>query len=119
LIHIREWKDLAILLGTATITIVFGAEVGILVCLAGSLFLIIRHSTFPTVTIRGRVPDSNKFRDLYVCNDLNLFDEKHNWFHEANQVSEKGKTSSLNKKKLLTHSFANLLTSHRHSCHSH
>jgi MFS superfamily sulfate permease-like transporter len=84
------------------LTIVLGAEVGILVCLSGSLFLIIRHSTFPTITIRGRVQGTNKFTDLYVCTDINLFDESHDWFHQANQFSQRGKKKKKTKTKETT-----------------
>jgi len=83
LVRIKAWKDLFIVLGTAAITISFGLELGLLISILFSLFSIIKHTTTPTVTIRGRVPNTRSFQDLTVFRDLNLFKKKHDWFGES------------------------------------
>ena len=67
-----------------------GAEVGVVCCVASSLLLIVRQSTFPPIAIRGREADSNRFQDILVCTDINLFDNNHKWFKEAALLSKKG-----------------------------
>lgn len=44
----------------------------------------------PTVTVRGRIPNTKKFYDFKVINDINLFHKKHDWFGVANDISDKG-----------------------------
>lgn len=90
LIKIRAWRDLFILVATALITIILGAEVGVVCCVAGSLFMIVHTSMFPPITIRGRDIDTGRFVDIYVCTDINLFDANHKWFKQANVFGQKG-----------------------------
>jgi MFS superfamily sulfate permease-like transporter len=90
LYKIREWRDLAVMTVTIFTTITFGLEVGLVVSILMSLFLIVKQSAAPLVTIRGRIPSSDVFYDLATFRDINLFTTKHEWFTKTTQLADKG-----------------------------
>lgn len=56
---------------TFTLTFVLGVDTGILISLAISVFLVIRHSSLPHIAILGRLPDG-KLRDVTLFKDAQL-----------------------------------------------
>lgn len=53
---IRAWKDLGLLLLTFMTTITVSVEAGTLIAIALSFLLVIKTSTYPRITIMGRMP---------------------------------------------------------------
>jgi MFS superfamily sulfate permease-like transporter len=49
---------------TFATTIALGIELGLLIGLGISVFLIIQHTAFPHIALLGRLPDTNKYRDI-------------------------------------------------------
>jgi MFS superfamily sulfate permease-like transporter len=64
LFRIRAWRDLFLLALTFVLTVVLGIELGIGISLIISVFLIIRHTTFPFVSILGRVKDTQSYTEV-------------------------------------------------------
>jgi high affinity sulfate transporter 1 len=64
LFRIRAWKELAQLVITFILTIALGLELGIFISLGISIFFIIKHTTYPHITILGNVPDTDKYKDV-------------------------------------------------------
>lgn len=64
LFRIRAWKELAQLVITFCLTIVLGLELGIFISLGISIFFIIKHTTYPHITILGNVPETDKYKDV-------------------------------------------------------
>eukprot|EP01119_Soliformovum_irregulare_P015074 TRINITY_DN4198_c0_g1_i1.p1 TRINITY_DN4198_c0_g1~~TRINITY_DN4198_c0_g1_i1.p1 ORF type:complete len:689 (-),score=174.37 TRINITY_DN4198_c0_g1_i1:43-2109(-) len=88
LIKIRAIKDLVLTALTLLVTVILGVEVGLTTAIILSLFFIVKQSTMPTVTLRSRIPDTEQFHDLKVFKDINIFDEKKDWFYKT--VDQKG-----------------------------
>lgn len=61
---IRAFFDLALLTTIFTFTLLFGSQVGVLLALSGSILLVVKHSTIPHVSILGRMPETNRFKDV-------------------------------------------------------
>lgn len=53
-----------LLLVTFATTIALGIELGLMIGLGISVFLIIQHTAFPHIALLGRVPGTNKYRDI-------------------------------------------------------
>jgi MFS superfamily sulfate permease-like transporter len=49
---------------TFATTIALGIELGLLIGLGISVFLIIQHTAFPHIALLGRVPGTDKYRDI-------------------------------------------------------
>lgn len=64
LFRIRAWKELAQLVITFCLTIVLGLELGIFLSLGISIFFIIKHTTYPHITILGNIPNTDKYKDV-------------------------------------------------------
>lgn len=64
LFRIRAWKELAQLIVTFVLTIVLGLELGIFISLGISVFFIIKHTTYPHISILGRIPETDKYKDV-------------------------------------------------------
>lgn len=64
LFKIRAWKELAQLVITFALTIGLGLELGIFISLGISIFFIIKHTTYPHITILGNVPETDKYKDV-------------------------------------------------------
>lgn len=60
----RAYKALLLLVITFATTIALGIELGLLIGLGISVFLIIQHTAFPHIALLGRLPDTNKYRDI-------------------------------------------------------
>lgn len=61
---IRAFFDLALLTTIFTFTLLFGSQVGVLLALSGSILLVVKHSTIPHASILGRMPGTNRFKDV-------------------------------------------------------
>ncbi|KAF9584255.1 hypothetical protein BGW38_007067 [Lunasporangiospora selenospora] len=62
---IQAWSDLGLLLLTFMTTIMVSIEAGTLIAVALSFLLVIKTSTYPRITIMGRMPgDRGKFRPI-------------------------------------------------------
>jgi MFS superfamily sulfate permease-like transporter len=57
-------QALLLLVITFATTIALGIELGLLIGLGISVFLIIQHTAFPHIALLGRLPDTNKYRDI-------------------------------------------------------
>ncbi|KAG0327079.1 hypothetical protein BGZ99_008419 [Dissophora globulifera] len=63
--QIQAWSDLGLLLLTFLTTITISVEAGTLLAIALSFLLVIKTSTYPRITIMGRMPGSkDKFRAI-------------------------------------------------------
>ncbi|KAL6063515.1 putative sulfate transporter [Balamuthia mandrillaris] len=69
LIKIRAWGALFLFVATLVLTLSLGVELGIVVSLGISVFLIIRHTSLPHIAILGLEPKSNKFKDISRWSD--------------------------------------------------
>ncbi|CAG8551201.1 1531_t:CDS:2 [Ambispora leptoticha] len=61
---IKAWNDLALLMLCFFVTIFVSIEYGTLISIALSLVLVVKHSTYPRITILGRVGSSNRFKRI-------------------------------------------------------
>ncbi|CAG8631176.1 2165_t:CDS:2, partial [Acaulospora morrowiae] len=61
---IRAWNDYALLFLTFFTTIFVSTEYGTLISVALSLVLVVKHSTYPRITILGRVGNTNEFKPI-------------------------------------------------------
>jgi high affinity sulfate transporter 1 len=61
---IRAYKALLLLAVTFVTTIALGIELGLLIGLGVSVFLIIQHTAFPHIALLGRIPGTSKYRDI-------------------------------------------------------
>ena len=69
---IHAFFDLALLASIFTFTLLFGSQVGVLFALSGSILLVVRHSTIPHVSILGKMPGSNRFKDVKTFPDAKV-----------------------------------------------
>lgn len=98
--QIRAFVELGLTLLTFVSTFILGPELGILIAIAISLFLVIRHTSFPHVAVLGQQTSSGKsassnahtikYKEIMVFKDLNLFKSKHLWFTSSSAISKKG-----------------------------
>ncbi|CAG8540261.1 15966_t:CDS:2 [Gigaspora rosea] len=61
---IRAWNDFALLFLTFFITIFVSIEYGTLIAVALSLVLVVKHTTYPRISILGRMGNTNKFKPI-------------------------------------------------------
>ncbi|RHZ59684.1 hypothetical protein Glove_362g10 [Diversispora epigaea] len=61
---IKAWNDYALLLLTFFTTILVSTEYGTLISVALSLVLVVKHSTYPRITILGRIGNTDKFKPI-------------------------------------------------------
>lgn len=66
LVQIRAWKELSLVVLTVAVSVTLGLEMGLTVSIVLSLFFIVRQSTMPTVTVRGRTEGTDEFHDVKV-----------------------------------------------------
>lgn len=113
LVTISAWTDLLLVFITFTITIFLDITVGLFVSIFLSIFLVVKHGSNPVVTILGRLSNTDKvqhfqrsiiqdelihyisplflqFHDIAVIRDINIFDEKHNFFSGSPLFADKG-----------------------------
>jgi high affinity sulfate transporter 1 len=74
LFRIKAWKELFQLVLTFVLTIVLGLELGIFISLGISIFFIIKHTTYPHITILGRVPNSKGEDGRYRYKDVTQYE---------------------------------------------
>lgn len=60
---IRAYKEIALTLFTFIVTFFLGAEIGIILAVAISIFLVVKHTTLPNIEVLGKT-SSGKWRDL-------------------------------------------------------
>jgi len=75
---------------TVILTLGLGVELGLITSVIISLFFILKKSTGCNVAIRARVTNTEKFHDLELLRDINIFDQKHDWFSKTSIFSERG-----------------------------
>eukprot|EP01129_Flabellula_baltica_P011012 TRINITY_DN4737_c0_g1_i1.p1 TRINITY_DN4737_c0_g1~~TRINITY_DN4737_c0_g1_i1.p1 ORF type:complete len:716 (-),score=128.64 TRINITY_DN4737_c0_g1_i1:25-2172(-) len=68
LIKMRCWMDAFLSVSIFFITLAVGIDIGILTCIAVSIFLVIKHTSVPHITILGKCED-NSYRDISVYSD--------------------------------------------------
>ncbi|RIA97374.1 sulfate transporter family-domain-containing protein [Glomus cerebriforme] len=61
---IKAWKDYALLFLTFFSTIFISIEYGTLISVALSLILVVKHSTYPRITLLGRIGNTDKFKPI-------------------------------------------------------
>ncbi|CAG8590868.1 10993_t:CDS:2 [Funneliformis mosseae] len=61
---IKAWKDYALLLLTFLSTIFISTEYGTLISVALSLLLVVKHSTYPRITLLGKIGETDKFKPI-------------------------------------------------------
>ncbi|KAG9285776.1 hypothetical protein G9A89_013201 [Geosiphon pyriformis] len=61
---ISAWTDLALLALTFLVTIFVSVQYGTLISIGLSLVLVVKHSTYPRITILGRVSNSDTFKRI-------------------------------------------------------
>lgn len=61
---IRAWKELLQSLLTLFLTIFLGVELGLIISLGVSIFFIIKHTTYPLITLLGRIPGTTQYKDV-------------------------------------------------------
>lgn len=69
---IRAFKEIALTLFTFIATFFLGAELGIVLAIGISIFLVIKHTTLPSVSILGRTPNG-RWRDIGVVKEAEMF----------------------------------------------
>ena len=60
LFHIRAWIDICLAIATFLLTFFLGPEIGILVAMGMSLFIIVKATTMPHMSILGELPYSEE-----------------------------------------------------------
>lgn len=70
--NIRAKKELFLLFITFVCTVGLGIELGIAISLLISVFLIIKHTTFPNVNILGNVPGTTQYKEMTKSNSAHL-----------------------------------------------
>lgn len=64
MLKIRAWKELIQSIVTLLLTIFLGIELGLVISLGISVLFIIKHTTYPQITLLGRVKDTIQYRDI-------------------------------------------------------
>jgi MFS superfamily sulfate permease-like transporter len=72
LIRVRAWVDLGLAALTFVLTIFLGVELGIGISIAISILFVLKHSSVPSVILLGRLPETNKFRDVAMFKEAEL-----------------------------------------------
>eukprot|EP01100_Stratorugosa_tubuloviscum_P002261 TRINITY_DN1518_c2_g1_i3.p1 TRINITY_DN1518_c2_g1~~TRINITY_DN1518_c2_g1_i3.p1 ORF type:complete len:501 (-),score=213.09 TRINITY_DN1518_c2_g1_i3:910-2412(-) len=60
----KSWVELALAIVTFAFTILFGAQIGVIIGLGLSLLLLVKHTAMPHIAILGAVPPENKYYDI-------------------------------------------------------
>jgi MFS superfamily sulfate permease-like transporter len=55
---------LILLAGAFLATVILGVELGILLMLIVSIFILIKYTTVPRLAVLGRIADGHKFKDI-------------------------------------------------------
>ncbi|GAM27411.1 hypothetical protein SAMD00019534_105870 [Acytostelium subglobosum LB1] len=74
LVRVRAWKDLFLLTLTFLTTFIFSTEVGLIVSICMSCFMVIKHSSAPHFSVLGRLPESTKYKDITLFTDARQVD---------------------------------------------
>mgnify|MGYP005996053147 CR=1 FL=1 len=70
---IRAYKEIGLTLFTFVATFFFGAELGIVLAIGISIFLVVKHTTLPSIEVLGRT-SAGRWRDLRVMKgDAEMF----------------------------------------------
>ncbi|KAL6051590.1 Sulfate transporter [Balamuthia mandrillaris] len=69
LCRIKAWGAVGLLLGTFLATIILGVELGIVISLGISVLYIIKKTSLPNIAILGRIPGTNKYKDISEFDD--------------------------------------------------
>jgi len=69
---VRAYRDIFLFFLTFFLTIFLGIDQGIFISIGISVFLVIKHTTVPHVTVLGRVGDTNKYKDVSTHPDAHL-----------------------------------------------
>ena len=72
LFQVGAATEIALTLITLVATFFLGAELGIIIAISISIFLVVKHTTIPHVEILGQTQD-NKWRDVRVFKDAKTF----------------------------------------------
>ncbi|ORY07095.1 hypothetical protein K493DRAFT_322404 [Basidiobolus meristosporus CBS 931.73] len=64
IIHMRAWRDLALLSITFLVTMAISIEAGTFTSVGLSLLLVVKKSTKPKMLIMGKIPGENKFKPI-------------------------------------------------------
>lgn len=68
MIRIKAWKDIFLFVLTFLLTVVLGIDLGIFISLGVSVFLVIKHTSAPHITVLGRI-NNGKYRDISLFPD--------------------------------------------------
>lgn len=110
-VKVRAWKDLICVIITFLVTLIFGVQGGILVAIIISLFMVVKHTSYPHVctfhftykiltchkAILKQVPNSTKFEEYSIFRDINLFEEKQPFYFtlKNNRSAFEGQSENL------------------------
>jgi MFS superfamily sulfate permease-like transporter len=64
LFKIRSWIEIFLMIFIVIFTMFLGVETGIIITLGISLLMVLKHTTVPQLSILGRIPGTNKFKDI-------------------------------------------------------
>lgn len=67
--HAHAWYDLSLLVITCLATFLFGVEIGLLLSIGASIFIVIKHTSVPRVKVLGRIPNTEKYKDVTQYED--------------------------------------------------
>lgn len=65
---IRAYKEIGLTIFTFIATFFLGAEIGIILAVAISIFLVVKHTTLPNIAVLGKT-SNGKWRDLRVMKE--------------------------------------------------
>jgi len=71
-IKVRSYVDLFLIAFSCVITFLYGAEVGLLLSIGASLFLVIKHTTMPKFSLLGKMPESDRYKDISMFPEAEL-----------------------------------------------
>lgn len=71
LIKIRAWADVLLLIVTFVMTLALGVDIGIFVGIAISLVMVVKHTTYPHISLLGKDPNK-KWVDVFVDKDTKI-----------------------------------------------
>jgi high affinity sulfate transporter 1 len=69
---VRAYRDIFLFFLTFLLTIFLGIDQGIFISIGISVFLVIKHTTVPHVTVLGRVGETSKYKDVSTHPDAHL-----------------------------------------------
>ncbi|KAK9670778.1 hypothetical protein K7432_017487 [Basidiobolus ranarum] len=64
IVHMRAWRDLALLTITFLVTMAISIEAGTFTSVGLSLLLVVKKSTKPKILIMGKIPGEDKFKPI-------------------------------------------------------